>query len=93
MDMKGKTAVVTGAASGMGEATAVALKAAGAKVIGLDRAPIKAGLDQALEYDQSNTASMDAAAAAIDGPVDALFNCAGVVPSGSVLDGRCAALR
>lgn len=78
MDMNGKTAVVTGAASGMGQATAVAAKSAGAKVIALDRAPIGAAVDVALQYDQSDPASIDAAAAAIDGPVDALFNCAGI---------------
>jgi NAD(P)-dependent dehydrogenase (short-subunit alcohol dehydrogenase family) len=81
MSMQGKSVVVTGAASGIGAATAHLMKAAGALVIGLDRSPISENVDLAIAYDQSDEASIDAAAAKIDGPIDALCNVAGVAMS------------
>ena len=81
MSMVGKTVVVTGAASGIGAATARLMKSAGATVIGLDRARISGDVDQAIEYDQSDESSIDLAASKIDGPIDALCNVAGVAMS------------
>lgn len=43
--LKGKTALVTGAAQGIGATIAAQLAAAGAKVVGLDRPPLKDALD------------------------------------------------
>jgi len=74
----GKRVVVTGAASGMGESTATLLTELGAEVHGLD---IKTGPAPVKAFhlcDLSDTAQIDAAVAAIGGPVDSLFNCAGL---------------
>ncbi|MGO8873033.1 MAG: coniferyl-alcohol dehydrogenase [Acidimicrobiales bacterium] len=74
----GKRAVVTGAASGMGDATARLLGELGAEVVGVDRAAIGAPVDQAVEVDLLDPAAITAAADAIGGQVDAYFNCAGL---------------
>ncbi len=75
---EGKQAVVTGAASGMGEATARVLGELGAQVTAIDLRPVNVPVAAALEADLRDPASIDAAVAAIEGPVDALFNCAGL---------------
>ncbi len=74
----GKQAAVTGAASGMGEAAATLLHDLGATVIGLDRADISAPVDQKVNIDLLDLASISAAANDIDGPIAAIFNCAGL---------------
>lgn len=74
----GKRSVVTGAASGMGEATAAVLHDLGATVIGVDRVEIGGPVDQQVHVDLLDLASITAGAEAIDGPIDALFNCAGL---------------
>jgi 2-keto-3-deoxy-L-fuconate dehydrogenase len=88
--LAGKTAFVTAAGQGIGRATALAFAAAGAQVIATD---VNADLVGTLASDTIRTARLDAtdpaaivAAAASAGPVDILFNCAGVVHHGSVLD-------
>src|ERR1700722_13038255 len=88
--LTGKTAFITAAGQGMGRATAQAFAAAGAKVIATDLDAAKLG---GLESDQIRTRGLnvlDAAAisdAAGDaGPIDILFNCAGVVHQGTLLD-------
>lgn len=78
MALEGKTIVVTGAASGIGAATARALTAAGATVVGLDRQPIPDFPGQSVQADLSTLAGVEAAAAAIAGPIDAIANIAGV---------------
>jgi NAD(P)-dependent dehydrogenase (short-subunit alcohol dehydrogenase family) len=76
-DFTGQRAVVTGAASGMGHAVATLARECGAEVTGLDiRNP--EGVDRALDVDLRSPASVAAAAAAIDAPVDMVFNCAGL---------------
>jgi 2-keto-3-deoxy-L-fuconate dehydrogenase len=88
--LTGKTAFVTAAGQGMGRATAHAFAAAGAKVIATDVDTTKLS---GLESDQIRTRALnvlDAAAiadAARDaGPVDILFNCAGIVHQGTLMD-------
>jgi NAD(P)-dependent dehydrogenase (short-subunit alcohol dehydrogenase family) len=70
--------IITGAASGIGEATARALRERGAKVVGLD---LK-GEDDIIACDVTDQASVDTAVAAavkrLGGGLDALVNCAGI---------------
>ena len=75
---QGKRVVVGGAASGMGEATAAALVELGANVIGLDIKPTQVPVKEFVEVDLRDKASIEAGAAKIGGPVDALFCCAGL---------------
>ncbi len=89
-DLVGKTAFVTAAGQGIGRASALAYKRAGARVIATD---INAEALETLAADGIETRLLDVlsdqavkdAAAAI-GPVDILFNCAGVVHGGTVLE-------
>jgi 2-keto-3-deoxy-L-fuconate dehydrogenase len=88
--LTGKTAFVTAAGQGMGRATVQAFAAAGAKVIATDVDTAKlSGLDS----DQVRTRGLNVldAAAILDaardaGPIDILFNCAGVVHQGTLMD-------
>ena len=87
MDIAGKTAIVTGAASGLGAATARALAAAGAKVAIFDRDAEKANTvaseigGKAFACDVADTtgaqSAIDAAIAALGTP-SILVNCAGI---------------
>jgi NAD(P)-dependent dehydrogenase (short-subunit alcohol dehydrogenase family) len=74
----GKRVVVTGCASGIGEHVARQLIDLGAEVVGLDAKSTALTLKEFHEVDLSDAASIDRAVAAVDGPVDALFNVAGV---------------
>lgn len=88
MRLAGKTAFVTAAGQGIGRASAEAFLAEGAKVFATDIDPDKlAGLDGAERFalDVTDAASI-AAAAERAGPVDVLFNCAGYVAVGTVLE-------
>ncbi len=76
-----KRVVVTGCASGIGRAAATALVAAGAEVVGLDKSAAPSGLAASVQVDLSDPESVEAAAGAVDGRVDALFNCAGAPPT------------
>jgi NAD(P)-dependent dehydrogenase (short-subunit alcohol dehydrogenase family) len=72
-----KRVIITGAASGIGEATAKALRERGAEVVGLD---LRAS-DDVLTCDVTDQSSVDAAVAAAVkrlGGLDALVNCAGI---------------
>jgi NAD(P)-dependent dehydrogenase (short-subunit alcohol dehydrogenase family) len=70
LDLKGKTAAVTGAARGLGKATADLLEQAGAKVFRLD-------LDAGIRCDVSDEAQVEKAFKEI-GAVDILVNNAGI---------------
>ena len=83
---KHKRVVVSGCFSGMGEATARLLLQLGAEVHGLDFRPSKLDLASFRQMDLREPASIDAAAAAIGGKVDALFNCAGLPQTSPALD-------
>lgn len=88
MDLSEKIAIITGAASGLGRATAERFAAAGARVALLDvdeaaGKALAAGLGEAAMYRRVDVANDDSVAAAIDGVVDAwgavhvCVNCAG----------------
>lgn len=74
----GRRAVVTGCASGIGEHVVRQLTELGAEVVGLDKRRPTVELNKFHEVDLANPESIDTAVAAIRGPVDALFNVAGV---------------
>jgi 2-keto-3-deoxy-L-fuconate dehydrogenase len=88
--LEGKRALVTAAAQGIGRATALAFAAEGARVIATDiNAALlaelaRASLDTRL-LDVTDAAAIEAAARDI-GTLDILFNCAGYVHHGSILD-------
>lgn len=73
-----KRVIITGAASGIGEATMEALRGRGAQVVGLD---LKA-TDDLVACDVTDQQSVDSAVAEaakrLGGGVDALVNCAGI---------------
>ncbi len=86
--LAGKTAVVTAAASGLGRASAEAFAREGARVLAVD---IDANAVKAVAGCEGfvvdvRDANAIAAFAARAGKVDVLFNCAGMVPKGTVLD-------
>lgn len=91
MRLSGKTALVTAAGQGIGRASALALAREGARVLATDLRPeALASLDG---VENIATAPLDVrdptGIASVAGGmerVDILFNCAGVVHSGSVLD-------
>lgn len=74
----GRRVVVTGCASGIGAHLAAQLADLGARVTGMDLRRPASVPDEFVEVDFADEASVDAAVAAIEGPVDALFNVAGV---------------
>jgi NAD(P)-dependent dehydrogenase (short-subunit alcohol dehydrogenase family) len=82
VDVAGLRCLVTGTASGIGEAVAKLLIAGGAEVISLDRnkpsPEIDAAVTQHEEVDLADPASIDAALARIDGTFDVLANVAGI---------------
>jgi len=80
-DIAGKTAIVTGASSGIGRATAHALGEAGVRVAGGARRVDRLETDVALELDVRDAASCERfVAAAVDalGGIDILFDNAGL---------------
>lgn len=90
--LAGKTVLITAAAQGIGRASALACAREGAQVIATD---IHAGFLESLRQehpsirtallDVRNTEAVNALAAELPA-LDALFNCAGMVANGSVLD-------
>jgi len=74
----GQRVIVTGAASGMGEAVARTLAGLGAEATVLDVVNVSAPHSKQIQVDLSDRGSIDAAVAGLEGPYDALFNCAGV---------------
>jgi NAD(P)-dependent dehydrogenase (short-subunit alcohol dehydrogenase family) len=76
---EGKRVIVTGAASGMGAATAQILIELGAEVHAIDiKKPDVPGLASFTETDLRDPAQIDATIAKIGSIVNALFNCAGL---------------
>ena len=75
---EGKRFVVTGAASGIGDAVAERLLSAGAEVVSLDRNTPTAAVSRHVEVDLANPRSIDAAVEQLDGQFDGLMNVAGI---------------
>ena len=99
MKLKNKTALVTGASSGIGEACARALSGNGAKVILTGRNQTK--LEQISEEiggifltaNLSISEDVVSLFEAIDGSIDILVNNAGVAPKASIIDGDIEAFQ
>lgn len=95
--LRGKRALVTAAGQGIGRAVAVAFAEEGAAVLATDVSPDKLAALQAEDHaglsirqldvtDRDGIAAFAAAHSAPENAFDVLFNCAGVVHSGTVLD-------
>jgi len=88
MRLQGKTILVTAAGQGIGRASAIACRNEGARVIATDlNADLLAGLD-GIETSALDVTDAEAvkAIATRAGRLDGLFNCAGYVHNGSILD-------
>lgn len=90
MDLTNTAAIVTGARSGLGAATAKALSDRGVRVFGLDLSSDTAGDHDAVTYlptDVTNEAQVRRAveAAAEHGPLRTVVNCAGIAPSSRII--------
>ncbi len=85
--LSGKRALVTAAGAGIGRATAEAFAAEGASVVAtdIDAASLGGLAADRRKLDVRSSEAVAALAAEI-GPLDILFNCAGFVHHGSVLD-------
>lgn len=91
MTLKGKRALITAAGQGIGRASAEAFARAGAEVIATDINP--SALEElsaipgitALRLDATKAEDIDAVVQQA-GPIDVLFNCAGFVHAGSILE-------
>jgi NAD(P)-dependent dehydrogenase (short-subunit alcohol dehydrogenase family) len=78
LQYEGKRVVVTGCASGMGEATAQILVDLGARVTGIDVKPTAVPIAEFMNVDLRDRSAIEAAAAAIPAPVHAIFSIAGL---------------
>jgi NAD(P)-dependent dehydrogenase (short-subunit alcohol dehydrogenase family) len=86
-DYSGKRIVITGAFSGVGAACLDVLRDLGAEeVIALDIKKPAGPIHSYIETNMGDAASVAAAAAAIDGPIDVLFNNAGIAATRPVAD-------
>jgi NAD(P)-dependent dehydrogenase (short-subunit alcohol dehydrogenase family) len=97
MQISGTTAIVTGAASGLGAATAAALATLGASVVGLDLPGAVEGRTDSVSgirlvgCDVTNEESVSAALTTIgvdDPPLRLVVNCAGIAPARRILSSK-----
>lgn len=87
MRLAGRTILITAAGQGIGRASALACAAEGARVIATDlRADLLDGLGMETRVLDVTDAAAVAEIAAAVGPLDGLFNCAGVVHNGALVD-------
>jgi 2-keto-3-deoxy-L-fuconate dehydrogenase len=88
--LTGKRALVTAAGQGIGRASALAMHREGAQVLATDvnEAALASLAAEGLETRVLNVRDPASIAAAVNaaGPLDALFNCAGFVAAGTILD-------
>jgi NAD(P)-dependent dehydrogenase (short-subunit alcohol dehydrogenase family) len=92
MQIQGTAALVTGAASGLGAATAALLAARGASVVGLDlpasveKAPVVDGV----RYVPGDVTSESDVTVALEGigPLRIVVNCAGIAPARRILSSK-----
>jgi len=82
LDFTGKTVVVTGAATGMGNETTRLLLDAGADVHAIDVAPVELDVTAAHRCDLGDPSAIDDTVAELPAAIDALMNCAGI-PNGA----------
>jgi NAD(P)-dependent dehydrogenase (short-subunit alcohol dehydrogenase family) len=95
MEIQGTTALVTGAASGLGAATAERLVARGARVLGVDlaasieKAPARDGI-RLVAADVTSEADVQAALDTLSGepPLRIVVNCAGIAPAKRILSSK-----
>jgi 2-deoxy-D-gluconate 3-dehydrogenase len=94
-DLSGRTALVTGANTGLGQGIAIALAEAGADIVALGRSdPAATGAAvtrlgrrfQTVVADLGSTAPIGAALTGIPGPIDILVNNAGIIRRADALD-------
>ena len=88
MDLTGKRVLITAAAQGIGRASVEAYLTAGAEVIAADinqQALADLSGAQTVLLDVTDASAIQRLAAEI-GPLDVLFNCAGVVHAGNILE-------
>lgn len=90
-NLEGKTVLVTAAAQGIGRASALAFARAGCKVYATDineKALAELGGENRIVTHRLDVLDNAAVREAVDGigPVDVLFNCAGYVHSGTILE-------
>ena len=84
---RGKRIVITGAYSGVGAAAVELLSDLGAsEIIALDIKKPDGPIARFIETNMGDPAAIDAAAGAIDGPIDVLFNNAGIAATHPALD-------
>ena len=81
MSLEGKTVVITGAASGIGAATAKLMKEKGAKVVGFDLNEPAENVDEYIQVNLADEASIEEAVGKYSDGAVALCNIAGIPPT------------
>lgn len=90
MRLQGTTAIVTGAASGLGAATAEALVAQGARVFALDLNAPQGAHPEGITYLSADVTDVEqvraaVAEAATEGTIRVVVSCAGIAPTAPIL--------
>lgn len=85
VDYKGKRCVVTGAASGMGQAVVQLLNQEGAEIIALDMKEVSEPVSKYISINLGDKQSILDATAQVPGDIDAYFHVAGMAGSGGAV--------